>query len=169
MSYKPESRTPLSTPTLFKSAYSEKLRVVHEFPENSRWTKQSFKDECDINTIMSRYMRTGEMPMINVSYPQYMDCTAMDFESHMQFIAGAQSMFNELPSDIRNRFKNDPAAFLDFCSDEKNRPELAQMGLLSADAMRSIAEAQNAPSVAPAPLAAVPSGNPAPDGASKPV
>lgn len=169
MSFNPETRTQLTQPLPFKSAYSEKIRVVKDFPENSRWTKQSFKDECDINTIMGRYMRTGEMPMLNVSYPQYMDCTGVDFEAHMQFIAGAQSMFNDLPSDIRNRFKNDPAAFLDFVSNEKNRPELAEMGLLSADAMRSIAEAQKASSVAPSAPAAAPSDTPAPDGASKPV
>lgn len=169
MSFNPESPTPLTPPLPFKSAYSEKLRVVKVFPENSRWTKQSFKDECDINTIMGRYMRTGELPMINVSYPQYMDCTGMDFETHMQFVAGAKTMFSELPSDIRNRFNNDPAAFLDFCSQEKNRPELAEMGLLSADAMRSIAEAQKASSVAPSPLGDAPSGTSAPDGVSKPV
>lgn len=168
MSFNPESRTPLTTSLLFKSGYSEKIRVAKTFDENSRWTKQSFKDECDINTIMSRYMRTGEMPMINVSYPQYLDCTGIDFQNHMQFIAGAQSMFNELPSDVRNRFKNDPAAFLDFCSDEKNRPELAQMGLLSVDATRAILNPQSAPVVAPSPSAAPLSGNVASDEPSEP-
>jgi len=167
MSYNPKNRTQQTESLPFKSAYSEKIRVAQAFPENSRWTKQSFKDECDINTIMGRYMRTGEMPMINVSYPQYLDCTGIDFENHMQFIAGAQSMFNELPSDVRNRFKNDPAAFLDFCSDEKNRPELAQMGLLSADAARAILSPQKASSVDPSPLAAPLSGNMASGGPSE--
>lgn len=125
--------------TPFKSAYSQKPKISQiTFPENSRWTKQSFKDECDINTIMGRYMRTGEMPMINLSYPQYLDVSGADFQSHMQFIAGAQTMFNELPSDVRNRFQNDPAAFLDFCSNEKNRPEMAAMGLLSLEATQAI-------------------------------
>lgn len=155
MSYQSKSRTQLSSPKLFKTAYSEKIRVALNFPENSRWTKQSFKEECDINTIMGRYMRTGELPMLNVSYPQYLDCSGMDFENHMQFISGAQSMFNELPSDIRNRFKNDPAAFLDFCSDENNRPQLAEMGLLSADAARAVfnamKEAKNAPAASAVP------------------
>lgn len=131
---------PQETP--FKSAYSEKHRVAVTFPEHSRWTKQSYKEECDINTIMGRYMRTGELPMMNVQYPQYLDCTGQDFQAHMQFIAGAQSMFNDLPSDIRNRFKNDPGAFLDFCSDSNNRVELAQMGLLSIDATRDVLRGQ---------------------------
>jgi phage internal scaffolding protein len=52
----------------------------------------------------------------------------------MNFIAEAQSMFNDLPSSIRDRFANDPGTFLDFCSNDVNRKELAQMGLLSPEA-----------------------------------
>ena len=48
----------------------------------------------------------------------------------MQFVAGAQTLFNEMPSSIRNRFSNDPAHFLDFCSNENNRAEMHEMGLL---------------------------------------
>lgn len=97
-------------------------------------TKQSFKDECDINRIMARYQSTGELPNLNNVEPQYLDCSEFDFQNHQNFIAGAFSMFNELPSGIRSRFENDPGKFLDFCSQEKNRPELAEMGLLRPNA-----------------------------------
>jgi len=115
---------------LFKSAYSVKNRVRLSFPENSRWTKQSAKDECDVNIIMSRYIATGELPNIAERAPQYLDVTGLEFQSSMDFIAGANSLFHEMPSGIRARFENNPALFLDFCSQEKNRPELAEMGLL---------------------------------------
>jgi len=116
--------------TLFKTKLSPHKRYTITFPENSPVTKQSFKDECDINLLMSRYQNTGQLPNLNEKPPQYLDASGMEFQSAMEFVAGAQTMFQELPSSIRNRFKNDPAEFLDFVSNENNRPELAQMGLL---------------------------------------
>jgi phage internal scaffolding protein len=112
------------------STYSTKLKISLTFPENSRWTKQSFKQESDINNIMGRYLSSGEIPAINQTAPQYLNSEGSDFQSAMEFVAGAQSMFAEMPSTIRNRFQNDPGQFLDFCSNENNRPEMASMGLL---------------------------------------
>lgn len=109
--------------------FSKKPRVQVTFTEPSL-TKQSFKDECDINRIMARYQATGLLPNINEMPPQYLDVTGIDFQGHQNFIAGAFSMFHELPSALRARFSNNPGEFLDFCSHEKNRPELAEMGLL---------------------------------------
>jgi phage internal scaffolding protein len=81
---------------------------------------------------MSRYIATGELPNIAERAPQYLDVTGIEFQASMDFIAGANTLFHEMPSNIRNRFENSPALFLDFCSQEKNRPELAEMGLLKA-------------------------------------
>jgi phage internal scaffolding protein len=124
--------------TRFVSAYSPKLKITITFPENSPYTKQEFKDESDINTIMSQYQRTGLMPNINESAPQYLDATGYDFREQMEFVRGAQELFNELPSDLRNRFNNDPARFLDFTADPLNRVEMAKLGLLSIDATKAI-------------------------------
>lgn len=114
---------------IIRSAYSPKARFSISFASEGK-TKQSFRDECDINRIMARYLSTGELPNLNQVEPQYLDCTAFDYQEHQNFIAGAMSLFHELPSAIRNRFKNSPAEFLDFCSQDKNRPELTEMGLL---------------------------------------
>jgi len=114
----------------FKSAYSIKERVRLTFPQNSRWTKQSFKDECDINVLMSRYLSTGQMPNLNERAPQYLDTTGIEYQQAMEIVAGAQSLFEELPSAVRTRFANNPAAFLDFTSDPANAQELHDLGLL---------------------------------------
>jgi len=124
----------LHTPKLFRSYSSEKLIVSMEFPENSDVTDQSFKDECDINTIMARYQSTGELPVLNQGNAQWLDVSEMDFQSHMNFIIEAQDLFDQLPSSIRDRFGNDPGAFLGFCSDEANTVEIAKMGLLTPEA-----------------------------------
>jgi len=125
-----KDRLIIKSSTPFQTAYSQKLSEPVFFPEVSPVTKQSFKDECDINVLMARYESTGQLPNLNEVAPQYLDCTGQEFNEHMNFIAGAKSLFAELPARIRSRFENDPAQFLDFCSAEKNRPELAEMGLL---------------------------------------
>lgn len=144
MSYNPENRTALTKPGRFVAAYSHKADVFLIFPEDSEFTRQEFKDECDINTIMAQYQSNGgQIFHINEMTPQYMDCTAATFREQMDFVAGAYSMFEELPSKIREQFDNDPAEFLDFCSQEKNRPEMAQMGLLSPTAVDRMVTEQN--------------------------
>lgn len=131
MSYnKTNPRPIISNIHNFNSNYSQKQRVSLSFPSDSPYTKQEFRDECDINVLMSKYQSSGELPVINQTAPQYLDATGFDYQMHMQFIAGANSLFQELPSEIRNRFSNDPAQFLDFTSNENNRAEMHEMGLL---------------------------------------
>lgn len=124
--------------TSFRSYSSEKLSVSLTFPVDSLVTDQSFKDECDINTIMARYQSTGELPVLNGTQGQWLDVTEMDFQNHMNFLLEAQQLFDDLPSAIRDRFGNDPGAFLGFCSDPDNRPELARMGLLTPESTEAI-------------------------------
>lgn len=125
-----KTRNCIKSECLFRSAYSEPVKVSISFPEHSRWTKQSFAEECDINTIMARYNNSGEMPALNLQAPQYLDVTGFDYQEAMQFTAGAQSLFNDLPASLRNRFNNDPGQFLDFTSKEENKVEMAKLGLL---------------------------------------
>lgn len=100
------------------------------FPENSRWTKQSFKDEADINTIMARYQATGEIPALNLVAPQYLDATGFDFQAMQEQVLEARALFGELPSVLRARFGNDPGAFLEYVADSSNHDEMRKLGLL---------------------------------------
>lgn len=170
MSYQPNNRTILfshNPPNLQSHTSAKQLNFSISFPKTSKHTRQEFKAECDINTIMGKYMRTGELPHVNLVAPQYFDASGVDFQTHMNAIAEAKSLFAQLPSSVRNRFYNDPGQFVDFCSEPANRTEMAQMGLLSPDVARSIlnpppptattsktapapAESQPAPVAAPA-------------------
>ena len=47
----------------------------------------------------------------------------------MNAIKAGDDAFAELPSNIRERFNNDPAEFVDFCLDEANNEEAAKLGL----------------------------------------
>ena len=92
-------------------------------------TKQSFKDDCDINLIMAKFVKTGVMTNIRDSEPEYGFASSDDFRESMEIVSKANSMFESMPSKIRNQFRNDPAQFLDFVQDSKNSDEMAEMGL----------------------------------------
>ena len=117
--------------------------------------KQAFKSECDINTIMRRFEKDAVLDHVSKVQGRYEDFTRYpgDFEEAMALVTNAREMFLTIPSTIRDRFDNDPGAFLDFAQDPANEDAMREMGLLPP-----------ADKGAPAP---VPSGTPeGPQGAS---
>lgn len=93
-------------------------------------TQQNFKEECDINTIVERFGLTGHMPD-NIRVPEFGDFTGVsDYHSMVNVVREAGESFMELPANIRDRFKNDPGEYVNFCLDSKNRPELESLGLV---------------------------------------
>ncbi len=115
-----------------RSVFNRGPRVRIKFPAKGR-TKQSCKDECDINLIMAKYQRTGAIEHRNRHRADYGFATSHDFSSAMRTVVIAQEMFDGLPSSIRQRFGQDPGAFLDFVQDADNESELRRLGLLAAD------------------------------------
>lgn len=109
--------------------YSEKVKQVLTDFEPTR-TKQSQKDECDINNILKKYKRTGVISAKIKENPLYGDySTVTDFRDSVEIILKAQNQFDALPSHIRERFANSPEKFLVFCHDEKNVDEMVKLGL----------------------------------------
>lgn len=93
-------------------------------------TKQEFKEECDINTLVKRFGITGELPQ-NVRMPISEDfVAALNFHDAMNAIKSAEASFSEMPAVIRKRFDNDAAKFVAFCDDAKNRDEAVKLGLI---------------------------------------
>lgn len=129
------------------------------FPTEGR-TKQAFKAECDVNTIMSRYLKTGVLEHVRDSVAQYLDVTGVDFQEAQQLVAGAQSMFHSLPAHIRTEFDNNPGVFLKFMEDPRNAPKAREMGLLPSEGQPSYPPTEVSPGVQPAAptQAAAPSG-----------
>lgn len=96
-------------------------------------TKQEFKDQCDINNIIKAFKITGQITHISAQAAKgaYMDLPdEVDFQTSLNVIRQAEESFATLPAAIRDRFGNDPAAFLAFMSDPKNREEADRLGLL---------------------------------------
>lgn len=96
---------------------------------------QSEKDNCDINRIMAKYMKTGTFPS-NVGVGVYGDFSeAGDYQAAQDILLKAQEQFSGLPSKVRDRFKNDPRLFLDFVHNADNFDEAVSLGLLSDEAI----------------------------------
>lgn len=94
--------------------------------------QQQFRDEADINTIMERFGRTGEL-IAPVRMPEYGDFSGInDYHTAMNAVIDAQASFDALPAKIRSRFDNDPGKFVEFCLDENNREEAINIGLIEA-------------------------------------
>lgn len=90
---------------------------------------QSQKDEADINMIVRNFGVTGtvNVPAVLPSYGDYDGID--DYRSALEAVKAAQESFGALPSAIRERFHHDPGAFLEFCENSKNLPELRSLGL----------------------------------------
>lgn len=128
-------------------------RVVKTFSKPSR-TKQSSKTECDINTILAKYKKTGILPHVNGKPGVYVDVPEnVDFQACQNFIIEANALFMQLPAALRKRFGNDPAEFLAFADDPANAEEMIQLGLAVRREPPPKAE-PDAPETAPAPEAA---------------
>jgi len=114
----------------FKKAYDAPIRKVFATSGPSM-THQSFKRECDINTIMAKYQKTGLVDHVAHHQGDYSDLTDVPtYHDAMNKIISANQSFSTLPSSIRKKFSNDPAEFLDFVSNPENVEEMQNMGLL---------------------------------------
>jgi len=113
---------------VFRSAYDLGKEDYSE-TFNEGLTEQYHTDTCDINKILAQFMETGIMPQTKHANPQYSDVSEIDFTSMQNQLAQAKTLFEELPEQVKARFNNEMHTFLQFAEDEKNLPEMVDMGL----------------------------------------
>lgn len=102
-------------------------------PVGDSLTKQSFRDLANINCIMARWQKTGEIDHINRNSPLYGDFSgAVDFQTSLAQVEEARQAFDALPSELRARMANDPQNLIEFVQNENNREECEALGLLEA-------------------------------------
>lgn len=97
-------------------------------------TKQEFAKDADINNIVKKFIKTGQLPPTALAQQKqaYADYSEIgSFHESFNQILGAREMFQQLPVEIRNRFQNDPGQLLDFVADPANETEARELGLLN--------------------------------------
>lgn len=113
----------------FRTAFDRKS-VSLSFEGTTSLTKQADKDACDINLIVKKFQSTGLLPNTASGEPFYADLSnSLDYQSALNTVINAQNTFQQLPSQIRNQFQNDPYQFLAFCENPDNQVKLVEMGL----------------------------------------
>ncbi len=110
------------------SAYYAK----HGKPEVKKYTKhgktvQSQKDECDINKLIERSARAGTLSHLDKYESQYGDYTGYNFERHMNTIAEGNTIFENLPAEIKREFDQSAQKFFNYVTKPENSNRLAEL------------------------------------------
>ena len=94
---------------------------------NDGRTKQSFRDETDINQILKRAQKTGTISHLNKYEARYGDFSNFDFfEAQIQLAKGGE-IFDALPMELRKEFNQSPADFFEYVNDPENKDDLARL------------------------------------------
>lgn len=95
-------------------------------------TVQSERDEADINKIVARIEKGGMITKFNTDPGFFADVSEFDGLQDMIIkVQKAESMFMELPAQVRERFANDPVNLVEFLADTNNRVEAESLGLVN--------------------------------------
>lgn len=115
--------------TIIRKPYVYYGRLTYETGEVSR-TKQSFKAEADINTIMKKYVRDGVIDHVRDNPGQFVDLPeVLDYQEALNVVIKAGEAFDELPGNIRRRFDHNAVEFLEFMNDPEKVEESIELGL----------------------------------------
>lgn len=101
--------------------------------EGPSLTRQEFAEECDINSLMSRYDGhviggPGNMAPKEPLYFDFADAPQTLME-YMHFQKDAEAQFMRLPANVRREFDNSAIEFVAFASDPGNLDQMRSWGL----------------------------------------
>jgi len=115
-----------------RNIYSDRVGTDDiSFEGDPGLTKQSMKDECDVNIILKKFAKTGLLSHAREHQGQYGDFSNVtDYRSALEQVQMAEGAFLSLPAEVREKFDNDAAAFLDFTGNPANREKMIEMGLI---------------------------------------
>lgn len=94
-------------------------------------TKQSFREEVDINRIVAKARAGQAVTHLSKGVPTFMDVSEVgDYKGALDMLRNADAFFAALPSKVRAEFDNDPAVFLDSVDTVEGRARLERAGLV---------------------------------------
>ncbi len=107
-----------------------KILRVQIKTEGKCLVKQSDEKRCNINNIVSKFLKHGVMPE-GTQPKKYGDFDQhIDYETQLNKITDIQSYFEDLSSEVRNGFKNNVKNMLDFVSNPENKDKAIKMGIV---------------------------------------
>lgn len=119
-------------------------------PEGKSLTLQSEAEGCDINVIVSRYLKTGVLDHVRENQGMFLDLPPqLEYQDALGIVRASEQAFAVLPAEIRAQFNNSPQQFLQFA--DSNEDYLEKLGLAPGkeSAAAESAEVVGAPVVPP--------------------
>lgn len=93
---------------------------------------QEFRDECDINNVVARYLKTGIPPVTREAFARYGDFSQVpDCQEMLVRTAAAREAFASLDARTREAFDNQPEKLIAAINDPKQAQRLVDLGLAS--------------------------------------
>jgi phage internal scaffolding protein len=109
--------------------FSTHVHPVIDIDPAEDQTQQHFERETNINSIVSRYQKTGVLPTALIREVQFGE-VGPDLVQSLNKIKEAKEQFQTLPAKIREEFKNDPDVFMAFLADPHNFEKAKSLGIV---------------------------------------
>lgn len=117
-----------------KSAYNRTRIKTAGDPERKSKCVQSEKHASDINNIMARAHKTGQLPVLMNRQEVTPLPDGQTYQDALNKVVFAQQQFEQLPSEIRTLFENDPKKLLDAIHNSKDdadtKKQLQTLGII---------------------------------------
>lgn len=122
--------------------------TVNEEPDMAQ---QQFKDECDVNRVIARFEKTGQITHLAKMEGRYVGLgESTDLMTALNRVRKAEEAFMSLPAELRAKCDHDPARFLDMINDPSKHEMLSDYGVIERPQKKvSIGSADSAASAAP--------------------
>lgn len=122
--------------------------------KDASMTKQSFKDQTDLNRVLDRAGKGASLShLMNYQgeYGDFSEFSEQYYEDMLNKLSRANTIFYDLPAEIRSEFNNNPGAFFAYVNNPENKdrlaelfPDLAQPGKQLPDVLGAATEALTA-------------------------
>lgn len=94
-------------------------------------TQQSLANECDVNVIVAKYLKTGDARIFNQRIAQWGDISDIgSYQECLQRNKEAAEAFATLPARIRDAYGNDPMRLADALGSPEERSKLIELGII---------------------------------------
>lgn len=105
--YKPFFKTPYNHDTLHESYKTA------TFNAKPTLTQQHFREETDINEIVAKFIRTGQVKVVQLP-PLFEDFgeEIFDYQSALNQVSAARASFEAMDPKVRDAFNNNPQQFV---------------------------------------------------------
>lgn len=130
----------------FNTPYTNPKKPCFFETTGESMTQQHFADESEINNIIRSHDRNGIIEHVhrgNAIYGDFSEIT--DLSDALIQIQEAQKEFLNIPSEIREKFKNDAGEFFKYASNPDNEDGMREMGLLNPNQSSAMPDDQAIP------------------------